>query len=281
MSRRSDATHFEPGVYYTLSNTNLSGMALSFGSSVPGNETIVMTRYKQVGSENWQLFFQSGRYYIRNRDYGAGWQLGFESGKETSPKMYARSGSVSQQWTIDLVLGGRKLRNGAVEKMVFALRNDRTLVMQREDNTDGEIWSVNRRDPGEPESSPITEDMLRQVDGMELISTASSTSTSTMSTSAFASPALSSPSAQQMFPSGAKAGIAIGVLAFVTIVAIGLWFIVMRKKRSRVHRVQKDGVTSVYESDSNARNELPAWPTRLQSARDSDMRDRANLVRLP
>jgi uncharacterized spore protein YtfJ len=126
----------------------------------------------------------------------------------------------------------------------------------------------------EPESSPITEDMLRQVDGMEVISTAISTSTT--STSASASPASSSPSAQQTFPSGAKAGIAIGVLAFVIMSAICLRFILMRKKRSLVDRVQKDGVTSVYESDSNARNELPAWPTQLQSARDSDVRDDAN-----
>lgn len=124
----------------------------------------------------------------------------------------------------------------------------------------------------EAESKPITEDMLRQVDGMEAVSTTTSVSTSAAS----ASSALLSPSAQQTFSSGAKVGIAISSLAFVAMVAFCLWFILSRRKRSRVHRVQKDGVNKIYESDSHARNELPAWPTQLHSARNSNVHDSAN-----
>jgi hypothetical protein len=35
-----------------------------------------MTQWGAYSSENWQLFFDSSIYFIRNYDYGADWQLG-------------------------------------------------------------------------------------------------------------------------------------------------------------------------------------------------------------
>jgi hypothetical protein len=43
-------------------------------------------------SENWQLFFQDGVYFIRNYDWGADWQLGVNSTDRSVPQMLEAAG---------------------------------------------------------------------------------------------------------------------------------------------------------------------------------------------
>jgi hypothetical protein len=146
MSRRDSTSSFDPKMYYSLSNPSLSGSALSFGPVNGTAKPVVMTDFKKFGTENWQLFFQSGRYFIRNRDYGAGWQLGFTGAevKPSVPKLYPRNGSISQQWTIDQVAGGWRLGNVLMgADMVFALPNGWAVPAMRSANdTDGGLWNI-------------------------------------------------------------------------------------------------------------------------------------------
>jgi hypothetical protein len=105
--------------------------------------TVAMTPAGQHGSENWQLFLQSGRYFIRNHDYGAQLQLGLAEDNLSTLMLYPRSGSVSQQWVIDPVPGGWRLSNGIYgTATVLSLPSGGSTVpgMQREGA--GETWNI-------------------------------------------------------------------------------------------------------------------------------------------
>ncbi len=63
-------------------------------------------------SENWQIFPQGGRYFIRNFDYGSSVQLGLTQSDQKTPRLYPQSGGLGQQWSIMETQGGWQLVNG-------------------------------------------------------------------------------------------------------------------------------------------------------------------------
>jgi hypothetical protein len=68
---------FDLTAYYRLSNDATgAGLTLSLGLRSLPPPTLQMTPWGAYSSENWQLFFDSSIYFIRNYDYGADWQLG-------------------------------------------------------------------------------------------------------------------------------------------------------------------------------------------------------------
>jgi hypothetical protein len=140
--RRDGTPAFDSKMFYTLRNANAPKNALSAGIYTDTNGAINMTGFGAYSSENWQLFFQSGRYFIRNYDYGANWQLGITEESRSIPKLYKRSGSISQQWTINSVAGGWELVNGLWgEGTVFALPKDWLIPAMRSEK-DGEAWNI-------------------------------------------------------------------------------------------------------------------------------------------
>lgn len=62
-----------------------------------------MTALGSLSSENWQLYYQQGRYFIRNYDYKADYQLGFDARSGSVPVMLRTSGDLGQQWTLTRV----------------------------------------------------------------------------------------------------------------------------------------------------------------------------------
>ena len=55
-----------------------------------------------TSSENWQIYSQSGRYFIRNYDAGSQVQLGLTTTSRTVPQLLPRSGDLGQQWFLTL-----------------------------------------------------------------------------------------------------------------------------------------------------------------------------------
>jgi hypothetical protein len=111
--RRDDAPpSFDPKNYYTLSNPTQPDLSLSAGTNQDSNGAISMTPFSKRTSENWQIFTQSGRYFIRNFDYGSKSQLGATKDALDKPKLLPSDGTVGQQWTIVKVEGGWQLSNG-------------------------------------------------------------------------------------------------------------------------------------------------------------------------
>ena len=140
--RRDDAPSFDSKMFYTLRNPNAPTGSLSSGIYTDTNGAINMTLDGSLSSENWQLFFQSGRYFIRNYDYGAKWQLGITEESRSIPKLYERSGSVSQQWRLLKVGDGWHLVNELWgEGTVFALPRG-WLVPAMRSEMDGATWNI-------------------------------------------------------------------------------------------------------------------------------------------
>ncbi|KAJ4374158.1 hypothetical protein N0V83_002899 [Neocucurbitaria cava] len=105
-------TDFDPKTFYRFINTEITNYTASAGIFLDTNGAIGMDKSDAYSSENWQLFPQGGRYFIRNYDYGPGFQLGLTSENRGTPALYPRSGSVAQQWSIMKVDGGWQLANG-------------------------------------------------------------------------------------------------------------------------------------------------------------------------
>jgi hypothetical protein len=142
LSRRDDAPAFDPKMFYTLSPFAQPKSSLSAGISPSPNGAVNVTALGAYSSENWQLFSQSGRYFIRNYDYGATWQLGVTDDNRSVPKLYPRSGSINQQWTLNTVDGGFELSNGLWGSgAVFAFPSGSSLPAMRSEPGGG-VWNI-------------------------------------------------------------------------------------------------------------------------------------------
>ena len=84
-ARRAEESLFDPKNFYTFINPTIPDWTLSSGINQRMNGDINMTKCNTYSSENWQLFYQSGRYFIRNYDYAASWQLGLTKDSKIVP----------------------------------------------------------------------------------------------------------------------------------------------------------------------------------------------------
>jgi hypothetical protein len=140
--RQDVSPAFDPKMFYTLNNLNLPNYTLSAGIYTDTNGATNLTAAGSYSSENWQLFFQSGRYFIRNYDYGAKWQLGLTEDSRSTPRLYPRSGSISQQWTLNKVDGGWEMVNELWgEGTTFALPKNWPMAAMRSE-ADGRVWNI-------------------------------------------------------------------------------------------------------------------------------------------
>jgi hypothetical protein len=304
--RRQDASSFDPKMFYTLNNLVLPGYTLNAGWTGGNPQALInVTKYRDYSSENWQLFYQSGRYFIRNYDYGAGWQLGLTDGDKNAPKMYARSGSVAQQWTLKQVDGGWEMGNELLgSDSVLGMPRGWSLPAMRTIEKDGAVWNITSN-PSAAELKPPTGLMIQNVDNFEGATTtpsptapsasqASATPTNASLTGLPTLPSDSSPSRPTSTPasstsaqsssalsSGAIAGIAIGAVALLGIAIFALWFFLFRKKRTpyphgELHEVPGHPVaTEKYAYHQSA--ELPSPPVEIMTRDNETMFGRAEL----
>jgi hypothetical protein len=104
-------TPFDPTRYYRLSNS-LLGPNYTV-AVVPNNPPDLPNIFpiRTGSSENWQLFYDGGVYFIRNYVYGSKYQLGVTKDNASVPQLLATDSSLGMQWNLTQDGGNWLIRN--------------------------------------------------------------------------------------------------------------------------------------------------------------------------
>jgi hypothetical protein len=93
---------FNPTAYYRFFNNVYPNNTISVGLIYSTNVAINMTTAQTfTSSENWQIFYQNGLYFIRNYQAGSALQLGLTSDDLSVPRLLNSSGDLGQQWRLN------------------------------------------------------------------------------------------------------------------------------------------------------------------------------------
>lgn len=140
----ASTTSFDPTRWYRFSNTETGpNITLSSGIDRSTNGVINMTIIQTYSSsENWQLLFQSGIYFIRNYDYGT-LQLGVSTSDSSLPSLMEPTGDLGQQWTISQRSDGNwKVQNELLGNVsTFGISDGNTVPGMEPSDTGGE-WNI-------------------------------------------------------------------------------------------------------------------------------------------
>ncbi|EYE91860.1 uncharacterized protein EURHEDRAFT_380784 [Aspergillus ruber CBS 135680] len=94
------SSQFDPKRYYRISNTvNNSTLALGVNATEPP-PPLSITSIGKYRSENWQIFYDKGVYFIRNLDYESRYQLGLNASDQSTPSMMETGSGLGMQWNI-------------------------------------------------------------------------------------------------------------------------------------------------------------------------------------
>ncbi|KAF2476434.1 uncharacterized protein BDR25DRAFT_339442 [Lindgomyces ingoldianus] len=252
LENRQTVSDFDPKSYYTFHNDVSPNNTLSSGLQQNTKGAVNMT-IQQVfsSSENWQLYLQQGRYFIRNYDYGGGYQLGLEETSPSVPRLLPRSGALGQQWSLTRQDDGTwKFTNGLLgNNSALALSTGNT-VPGMQPSEKGTHWSieinVSAKQPKDPE-------MYTDVKGFEVaVSSSSSIASTTTATSTGGSiasatsaynPSHTTPSLSTTLSSsthksdslkpGAIAGIVIGAVFLLVVIGLAAFHLMSRRKEKK------------------------------------------------
>lgn len=137
---RDVMSSFDSKSFYTLHYSLSSNLTLSAGYGWT-NGSVSMGQYTTLSSENWQLFYQQGCYFIRNRDFPS-LQLGLTQDDRTVPLLRERSGSLGQQWSITRDGEGWQLMNGLLGNSSFLALAAANEVPGMSTSEQGSIWDI-------------------------------------------------------------------------------------------------------------------------------------------
>ncbi|CAI6332971.1 unnamed protein product [Periconia digitata] len=245
--------------YIIFNKENRPGQTLRV---VDGNGAVGMGTFLTDGTENWQIYYQQQRWYIRTLAKELGqqtwveYQLGLTKESSTVPKMLKRDGSLGQQWTFTEVDDGN---GGLLYKISNGLSGNKTCLSLPASNgtpgmqtsSGGALWDL-QVNPGA--GTPEHENFYRDVVDLEVPSTpsatpppttSSSTTFSTSQTSSTSSTSTSSSTTETpprtsaanissvTISPGGMAGIAIGIVSFVLVAALGVYFYLSRRKSKK------------------------------------------------
>jgi len=133
------SSFFNPKEYYYITTTKYSGYNLvSESDKTPA----FLGEFNKTSSENWQLFFQNGIFFIRNYRWGANLQLGLTPDNKGSPQLYTRSGDLGQQWTLRQVGANFVMMNGLLGASANFSFPDGVGRPGMYSNTGGELWNI-------------------------------------------------------------------------------------------------------------------------------------------
>lgn len=131
--------------YYRFFNSISPNNTISAGVVYNINDPINMTIQETFSStENWQLFYQSGVYFIRNYQSGADLQLGLTENDLTTPRLLLSSGALGQQWQITARSDNTwRITNGLVSNLssLGIAPGGATVPAMDTDDTDGH-WRI-------------------------------------------------------------------------------------------------------------------------------------------
>ncbi|KAF1354467.1 hypothetical protein EJ07DRAFT_182155 [Lizonia empirigonia] len=204
-----------------------------------------MGQYGTLSSENWQLFYQQGCYFIRNRDFPS-LQLGLTQDDRTIPLLRERSGSLGQQWSITRDGEGWQLMNGLLGNSSFLALAAENEVPGMSTSEQGSIWDI-ASNPSAGNPLDLDKNGFGEVANFEVASSSAATTPTPLSistpapTSVF-SPVASSPIAgtdvhieaktRSSLAAGAISGITIG--SFVLILAAIVLALLLRRRRRKL-----------------------------------------------
>lgn len=158
---------FDAKSFYRFSNDVYPGNTLSAGVFKDSNGDINMTIEGTFSSsENWQIYYQQGRYFLRNYDYGGDWQLGLDDNAKAIPRMMRRSGALGQQWTLTQGDEGKwTFTNGMLGNgSWFALVGQNTIPGMQPSRS-GNEWEITINPSA---GSPPEGNMMEDVDNFEV-----------------------------------------------------------------------------------------------------------------
>lgn len=154
MATTDQASLFSPRKYYRIGNINLPGAFLSANPITTTGGTVSLSLNGSLSSENWQLFAQSGRYFIRNYDFGSSLQLGLSAPSQDIPRMSMSQGLIQQQWSITGTTGGYYLANGLWGNDI-TLAIGTQLDVNMRPNASANIWSITENASAANSKQPI------------------------------------------------------------------------------------------------------------------------------
>lgn len=143
--RREVVVDFDYKHYYRFFNPLQPNKTLSSGLFKDAAGALNMTTMETYSSsENWQLYYQGGRYFIRNYDYGGDWQLGLTTDMRSEPKLIKRSGALGQQWTLAKSSDGKGyvVTNGLLGNGSYLALSGTNLVPAMQPSTTGAVWDI-------------------------------------------------------------------------------------------------------------------------------------------
>lgn len=174
--RRQSSSPFDPKSYYTIANVAYPELTLSNGI---GWSTVNVTKKGSYSSENWQIYYQQGRYFIRNYDSLSKTQYGLGSSR-TTPGLEKASGSFGQQWTLAREDDGWIFTNGLLGNNSFLAVVDGSGIPVMQTTKRAAIWQILINASA---GSPKDPAMLADIGSFEVSSSSSASATATSSSS--------------------------------------------------------------------------------------------------
>ncbi|KAF2007471.1 hypothetical protein P154DRAFT_119876 [Amniculicola lignicola CBS 123094] len=169
---RQTTLPLNPDAFYLFYNDKLPGFRMSLGVTtyVPGPFNMTT---EGSSSENWQLYSQGGRFFIRNYDQRAIYQLGLDEASAQIPTMLRRSGALGQQWSIIPIDEGAdkgkwRLTNGMLGNETMLAVGSAGTFPQMSSSTEGSAWEIRLNIGSERDDTPKNMDMMVNVLSMEI-----------------------------------------------------------------------------------------------------------------
>ena len=131
---------FDSQSFYTIHNSAAPDRTLSAGYKWT-NGSVTMGKYTTLSSENWQLYFQEGCYFIRNRDYPS-LQLGLTQNDRTVPVLMQKNGSIGQQWGISKTSGGWYFMNRLLGNGSYLALTATNKALAMSPSEQGSVWDI-------------------------------------------------------------------------------------------------------------------------------------------
>jgi hypothetical protein len=135
------AFQVNPSPYYTFQTWTHPNSSVSAGNGQDSSSTLQLTAFGTLASENWQIYPQGGRYFLRNWDYAAKVQLGVTKDSPDTPRLMKTDGMLGQQWNIEAEGTGWRLVNGLWADGALAVQQPSGDGIEKGNKADG-VWTI-------------------------------------------------------------------------------------------------------------------------------------------